>query len=308
MEFQSLDHFTLEEIVETHNLAFSDYEVSMNLTVEIFKFINIQRSVDYTLSLGAVSNGKLIGFILNGIGQWDHQQTAYDAGTGVIPEFRNQGVGKKMLTTLEPILISNGISQYILEVIQTNENAIHLYKNQGFMTTRELFCYRFGFQSEDPFTKEEMSSSKYFIYDLEVISSELIQTFENCVDYPNSWQNSFNSILNIKEHLKTYYIVDKPLEEIQNQLGEHIIGFFIVNPGSGGIFQMGISSKHRRAGVATWMLNYIRKKHPDLKGFSMVNVDSRNKSLIGFLESYGFRNSINQYEMKKSLHTRSSVE
>ena len=304
MEIKTLDHITLEEIVETHNLAFSDYEVNMNLTVEIFEFINLQRSVDYKLSLGAVSDGKLIGFILNGIGEWDNQKTAYDAGTGVIPEFRKQGVGKNMLNALEPILISNDISQYLLEVIQTNENAIHLYKIQGFKTKRELYCYRFGFQSEGQLNKQKIPFPNYFIYDLDEFSSELIHKFENLIDYPNSWQNSFNSILNIKEHLKTYYILDKPREDIPNQMDEHIIGFLIFNPRSGEIFQMAISSKHRRKGLATLMLNYVQEEHPDLEGFSILNVDSNNKSSIGFLGSYGFENFITQYEMKKKLHKK----
>ena len=54
MEFIDLSQITEIEIVETHNEAFSDYEVPMNLSLEIFEYFNRRRGVRYDLSIGAV--------------------------------------------------------------------------------------------------------------------------------------------------------------------------------------------------------------------------------------------------------------
>ena len=80
----------------------------------------------------------MVGYTLNGFGLWNGKQTAYDAGTGVIPGFRNQGIGKNMFEFLLPKLREIGIEQMLLEVIEKNENALKLYQNLGFENSRKL--------------------------------------------------------------------------------------------------------------------------------------------------------------------------
>ncbi len=88
IEFFPLNQFSESEILNTHNEAFSNYEVPMQLSLEVFRYFNSRRGVRYDLSLGAVEGKRLIGFILNAIDFWNGKLTAYDCGTGIIPEFR----------------------------------------------------------------------------------------------------------------------------------------------------------------------------------------------------------------------------
>ena len=138
MEFVELSQFSEAEILKTHNLAFSDYEVSMELSLEAFNYFNRRRGVRYNLSIGAVEGDNLIGFILNATGMWEGRLTCYDCGTGVIPEFRQKGIGNQIFEELLPLLRREGVKQYLLEVIQTNTAAFNLYKNRKFQIPYSL--------------------------------------------------------------------------------------------------------------------------------------------------------------------------
>ena len=79
-----------------------------------------RRGFNLDLSFGAFNKDQLVGFTLNGIGDWNGKLTAYDTGTGIIKEFRKKGVATKLFNESLPTLRENNISQYLLEVIRTN--------------------------------------------------------------------------------------------------------------------------------------------------------------------------------------------
>ena len=106
----------------------------------IFQALNVQRGVNYEYSVVAVEDGNIIGLILNAIREYKGVKTGYDCGTGVIPEMRGKGIAKVMFEEVRKILLSIQCHRYVLEVIQTNEKAFNLYKNQGFKILREFDC------------------------------------------------------------------------------------------------------------------------------------------------------------------------
>lgn len=57
---------------------------------------------------------------------------AYLYAFRVRPQFRNHGLGKKMLFYAETLLIKRGYSEIILNVAKKNINAIRLYENYGY--------------------------------------------------------------------------------------------------------------------------------------------------------------------------------
>src|SRR4051794_22495716 len=71
--------------------AFSDYVVPFALTHTQFKNHIILNGVDLDRTVGCFVDDVLVGFSLNGFGDWNGRPTVYDAGTGVRPDHRRRG-------------------------------------------------------------------------------------------------------------------------------------------------------------------------------------------------------------------------
>src|SRR5690606_21605223 len=67
--------------------------------------------------------------------------TAYNGGTGVVPGFRQQGLGQSLYRFLLPTLMEAGAQRVLLEVISENHAAKRLYQSLGFRPQQELRCF-----------------------------------------------------------------------------------------------------------------------------------------------------------------------
>ncbi len=80
---------------------------------------------------------------------WGFVIVLYRKGTSVAgietinvdPDYRNQGIGQRLLTAAEKDIRQHGKKKIRLEVAMTNKAAIALYKNAGFITTAVLKNY-----------------------------------------------------------------------------------------------------------------------------------------------------------------------
>jgi len=295
IHYKSLENVNELEILETHNSAFSDYEAQMNWTLPQFKNINKQRGVRYDLSMGAFDGDKLVGFIINGAGDWNNKPTVYDCGTGIIKEYRHTGIGTEIILRLIKLLQDEGISQYLLEVIKSNENAYQLYLKQGFEIIREFDCA----VAEIAVIKEKIEERKE---DLQVIQDD--KNFEICeITQPNwdifktfwdktpSWQNSIESIERNREVLTIIGVNYK----------ETPVGYAAFDPRSCGIAQLAIHPKFRRRKLGMVLLNRIIQSSPTATRVSIINIDKDLSSFIGFYESLDFKLFVEQYEMMKMI-------
>lgn len=79
----------------------------------------------------------MVGFILNGLRSWNGKTTVYDIGTGVIIDYRRQGITSNMLLNVKEILKQKQVEQYLLEIIQSNTSAVQFYKKEGFKVKRK---------------------------------------------------------------------------------------------------------------------------------------------------------------------------
>lgn len=78
--------------------------------------------------LVAEAEGALIGYA----GQWEIVGEGHITNVAVLPEFRGMGAGEKMLRRLIELSSEKGIGSHTLEVRESNEAAIGLYKKLGF--------------------------------------------------------------------------------------------------------------------------------------------------------------------------------
>ena len=266
--------------------AFSDYQIKMEITKEQFKEMNVRRGLSYELSAGAVDDeGKMVGLALNGADFWDKKLTAYDMGTGVVPEFRGKGVADGMFDFLIPKLRQSGMNQYLLEVIRSNEKAYNLYKKKGFRETRQFEC----------FTAEVASLNLKSTIDADSISIKPMEKpewslFESFWEWRPSWQNSVNSVKRSQSR-KVVLGVFK---------GSRCVGYGIIYPESGDIPQFAVKKTFRRQGVGTLLMKALAREARKER-LTVVNVDSSSQATLDFLTNLGFKNFAGQYEMVLEL-------
>ena len=257
--------------------AFSDYEVDMQMSREQFRQRIVRDGVRMEMSAGAFdANQQMIGFCINGVGTWQGTETAYDAGTGVVREYRGRGVGKELFAFLTPRLKDKGIKQYLLEVLTTNTPAASLYRKLGFMDTRRLAVFR-------PFTQIS-NLSDASVRQIQQPDWNLYRSFWD--GYP-SWQNSIDAV----ERIATDTMIAAAY------LNDECVGYGIVFTPSANLMQLAVSPRHRRKGIGSAILAALEPP----ERLKINNIDEQLTNALEFYKANGYKQVLGQYEMMKTL-------
>ena len=144
MQIKNLATTPLPQIVECFNLAFANYFVKMPTDVAYYEGRWRSARVDYEASIGVFDKDKLVALMIIGIDYHNGKLTAFNTGTGVIPDYKGQALVDKMYEFARPIFQKKGIQKCMLEVIQGNARAIRVYERIGFKIVRSLRCFRGG--------------------------------------------------------------------------------------------------------------------------------------------------------------------
>ncbi len=279
IKFQSLENCSLHHLAETFNLAFAKYMIPVQLSAaQLRQKIYLDR-IDLRCSAGAFAEGRCVGFIFTGCGNWQGTPTAYNAGTGVIPAFRGQRLTQQMYDFLLPIFRKENIQQALLEVIDSNEVAIHNYKALGFRQTRVFDC--FIHKGGEP-PKHELSDEyqEHEVFDLHQLKG--VEDFWNSRP---SWQNELDGIKSAQGIFATYCISRK---------GE-IVAYGIKDPAKGRIAQFGVHLDYRRQQLGSAIFSGLYQLGNPKQ--SIINIDQEDVATTTFLRKQGFEYYIGQYEM-----------
>ena len=285
ISIKSLSHVSIDRIYDAFVKAFCDYVEPFNLSFEQLKYMIERRGCNLDLSFGAFNKDKLVGFTLNGIGDWNGILTAYDTGTGIIKEFRKKGIATKLFNISLPILREHNISQYLLEVIRTNTSAYELYRKAGFDVTRE-FDYYISNKDKISINKNRLNKD----YSIQIIKSPNWELFKTFWDFIPSWQNSIDSINRKLEYFVILGIFDK----------DSIVGYSIVEKETGDIPQLSIDKRCRRKGLAT-MLFYHLLQYSENEKIKIINTPKTFYPLKKFATSINLIAGLGQYEMLLKL-------
>lgn len=118
--------------------ALENYFVKFPRDVEYWKSRLVTACVDWELFLGMFDGENPVGFIINGIDPHNEKFTAYNTGTGILPEYRGKSIVDQLYLHSIPLLKNHGIEKSLLELICENERTIKVYKRIGFRITRTL--------------------------------------------------------------------------------------------------------------------------------------------------------------------------
>jgi len=276
LHYESLIHVGREEIYQSFLKAFSDYQVPMDMTFPQFEKMLKRRGFDPNVSVGAFKEDSLVGFILNGCRTWNGKATAYDVGTGVIPQFRKQGITNHMLHAARENFVKSGVEQYVLEVLTANTSAADIYTKNGFTVEREFLCCQMG----------RGNNRTDIIHQTERVMEPDWELFRKFWDYQPSWQNSIQSIKAVRESFDILAV----------RINNCIVGYGIIDKITGEIPQIAVDKNWRNKGIGRSILADLMNQTSSDQ-IKILNIDNRLEAMLHFITAAGFHNTVNQYEM-----------
>lgn len=255
--------------------AFGDYAVPFHISGPDLEEMLRRRGYVPDASVALFEGERIVAFTLNGIGEWDRLRTGYDTGTGIVPSHRGRGLSKEMLDASIERLRAHRAVQYLLEVLQSNERAIAIYRRAGFEATRELQCWRMeagasvGDEDVETFTG---------------IDWDRLSTF---FDAAPSWQNSIDSIARAAA----------PRTILGVRENERLLGCAVVFD-NGDLPFVAVAREARRRGIGTKLLNAAAAG----RALRILNVDASLAAAASFLTACGATKTVAQFEMLRAIH------
>ena len=284
IECRFLDDGYFQRLHDAFTEAFSDYVIPFALTeIQFRNHLNLT-GVDLTRTVGCIEDARLIGFTLNGFGDWEGRPTVYDAGTGVVPDQRRRGVSESMFEMMLPTFRKAGVEQCLLEVITTNTGAINLYEKLGFQKIRRLALLQCDRKVNDSLENRPAIE----IREIEIPDWNQLESFW---DGKPSWQNSIDAVTRSQGMRRILGAFE----------AGKCVGYIVFSPKFGRIAQIAVSKYHRKRGIGTALVRAVQNETAD--GFSMqvINIDTSLSEAMGFFINRGFYERLNQHEMVKSI-------
>ena len=270
MKITTLAQTPIEKIVACLTASFQDYFVKIPDDVSYWKNRFEHARVDKNLSWGVFDQEELVGFVINGIDQINGHLTAYNTGTGVLKKYRGQRLVDQMYAFGIPQLLSNGITNCSLEVIDQNAIGIRVYERIGFKIQKRLKCYKGDLEVNEPVLIGEASIDQIADY----INDDLY-----------SWDNKLATVRKAGELYISYKVLDSE--------SKTVVGHFIMNPKNGYIAQL-----ETYDGNWNQVFAGIHQISDTIK---INNVHESRTELIGYLNQVGIPNVIDQFEMEMKI-------
>ena len=283
-ECRFLDESHFDLLLEKFLKAFSDYAHQFEFDSSRFRNHIKLNAIDLDRSVGCFAGDEMIGFSLNGFGEWEGKRTVYDAGTGIVPEMRRLGASEKMFEMMVPFFRDAGFEQFLLEVITANTPAVNLYKKLGFAITRELLLLEApGRLLPDPEINREVEVRR--------ISADEFAAMTAGWDGKPSWQNS-NEAIKRSEPLKTILGAFSDRE---------LAGYIVFSNGLGRVAQFFVPQSFRQKGIGSRLLSEMEATTIDGARMQVLNIDKALTGSVRFFEKRGFVQVLAQYEMSMPL-------
>ncbi|RDV15100.1 GNAT family N-acetyltransferase [Pontibacter diazotrophicus] len=279
--FSFLSEKELPELHETFLQSFADYLVPIQLNAEQFKTKVKREGVEPSFCVAAYVDTKMAGFILTGLGEWHGTPTAYNAGTGVLPQYRGHKLTQQLYAFMLPKLRESGIEQCQLEVIRENASALRAYKAVGFKVTRSLELFRT--LKKEMLLKVEVPDA----ITIAAISKPDWKTYSCFWDAEPSWQNTGEAIMKSPDEKVVLEARDKEQE---------VVGYIIFFPNTGSVAQFAVDKSRRGKGIGTALLQEAVRL-TTAPALMFVNIDTSATSLLSYLERRHFTHMLRQYEM-----------
>lgn len=278
MQIRQLTKQDIPDLLNAINGAFADYIVPFQLNAEQLQFKMQSENIVPEWSIGVFEAEKLIAFIMHGVRTVNGKTVVYNAGTGVLPEYRGHGLVGKMYDYIQAFFEEHNVNQLVLEVIESNQSAIRAYEKNGFTIQRKLLCFAGELQPKQDLNIATIKPLQNFVW----------EDFKLFWDISPSWQSAISSMDIAQPKVLGAFV------------GEDLAGYVLFNPTNKRIYHIAVTPEHRRKGIGTQLLAEVQKQLSEEK-VQINNVDESAENLKLFLEKEGLVNDINQFEMVKNI-------
>jgi len=279
------DRVDREQLLSTFREAFADYAVDVSSITEEMKRVRcVKNAVDWDVSVGVFDAQRMVAFTLIGVDDWQGERCAFDAATGVVPDFRGQGLAGRMIEHALPALRERDVTRFVLEVLQQNEPAIRAYRNVGFEVTRELSCFEL-----DP---SRLPQSRPGATDIRPLDRDGVVSFGDHLDWQPSWENGIAAVGRIPDELVV----------LGAYRGGECLGTIAYTPALNSVLLLVVNREARRQGIATSLLRGLAERLPaGTAVVRLLNVDGSDDGMLSFVRDVGCRHSVDQFEMARTI-------
>jgi ribosomal protein S18 acetylase RimI-like enzyme len=268
IEIRRLTETSKEEIYQAFTEAFQNYVIPIVFNQEATLARWELAGVRYDLSFGAFIDSRLVAFVLH----TSSDKTLYNFGTGVVPEYRGRHLIELIYQQIEKIPDFNS---YLLEVIQENTKAYHLYKKLGFIESRKLHSHQGQLTIEVPEDTALNYSILKLAYDDELSKIQL---------YNPSFENAKVTTLKNPEFYERHEIRDD----------SELLAYAIYCPTQLGLKEVGAKDDYEKNLDRLFLK--MKLNHERLR---IMNIDEKAQSFHQYLTTRGLFKFVTQYEMIK---------
>lgn len=262
----TLENMNVGTIYKVFENAFTGYFVEFDKKPEVHIQRWLTAGVDFSLSYGVKSDGKLVAFILHS----PREDFVMNLATGVMKEHQGQGLTGLMYERIKVELPQKNIRRTQLEVITENHKAIRAYEKAGFRKIRKLLAW-----------KGELKNLTDFPGTHEIRKVAFTDEHAKLTPFPYAYEQTNPVVMKRSGMLE--------LHELREE--GKLLAFAVWNPWQMNLVQLGGVTQEAIAGLL-----FKLKLNGEHAG--MVNVDEKNELVNDTLEKAGLANYLSQYEME----------
>ena len=268
LRIRDLSTTPLPAVVDCLLKAFEGYFVPMPTELPVWEQRFGRSGVDWSRSYGAFAEGELVAFIIHAIGESDGKRTAFNTGTGVVPEHRAKHLVDELYAHAIPALRQSGVGLCTLEVITRNAPAVRVYERIGFAAAHTWKCFLGTPQADDAG---------------EPLQARALHEVDLGDDRWYSWDNR--------------------VEALQRNMGGFVLftlggaqpwGHVIADPNTGRVARLAVKDEADRDQWIRLLASLTSLGKP----LRLVNVHPERRALIEALLASGLVNDIDQFEMR----------
>lgn len=188
--FRTLNEIPLQSALTAWNSGFEDYYTNMQMDYRTFLSRFYREDLLPEESVILYADEQAVGFTLNGYRLVNGVKAAWNGGTAVLPAYRGQGIGRRLLEENIRRYTEAGVRIATLEAFVQNKNAIALYEKYGYRGQGTTLIYSLEGELSVPQVDEQSSGAGLQIRECAAAEAAELPFY----DYSGPWQTHWQSL------------------------------------------------------------------------------------------------------------------